>query len=73
MKKLYLETTVVSYFTARSSRDLLVAGHQEATRELWPMLTTKYETYVSALVFAEAGRGDEGQAQARLSRGILRT
>jgi predicted nucleic acid-binding protein len=67
MKKLYLETTVVSYFTARPSRDLLVAGHQEATRELWPMLTAEYETYVSALVFAEAGRGDEGQAQARLT------
>jgi predicted nucleic acid-binding protein len=66
MKRLYLETTVVSYFVARPSRDLLVAGHQEATRELWPKLTAEYETYVSALVFAEAGRGDEGQARARL-------
>ena len=35
-ERIYVETTVVSCFTARPSRDLMVAGHQEATRELWP-------------------------------------
>jgi hypothetical protein len=48
-RKVYLETTVVSYLAARPSRDLLVAGHQEATRELWPSLATTFETFVSAL------------------------
>jgi hypothetical protein len=66
-RKLYLETTVVSYFTARPSRDLLVAGHQAVTRELWPSLTRVYDTYVSALVYEEAGRGDADQASKRLS------
>lgn len=66
-RTLYLETTVVSYFTARPSRDLLVAGHQEATRELWPSLTTLYDTYVSALVYEEAARGDAEQAARRLA------
>lgn len=61
-QKLYLETTVVSYFTARPSRDLLVAGHQEATRELWPSLTAAYDTYVSALVYEEVARDDLDQA-----------
>jgi len=56
---------VVSYFTARPSRDLLIAGHQEATHELWPKLGTDYEAYISALVYEEAGKGDPGQAQAR--------
>lgn len=65
-KRVYIETTVVSYFTARPSRDLMVAGHQEATRELWPKLTAKYETYVSALVYQEAGRGNPDQAEIRL-------
>ncbi|MEI8140572.1 MAG: hypothetical protein WCI03_11985 [bacterium] len=65
-QKLYLETTVVSYFTARPSRDLLVAGHQEATRELWPSLTAVYDTYVSALVYEEVARGDLDQASKRL-------
>jgi hypothetical protein len=66
-RTLHIETTVVSYFTARPSRDLLVAGHQEATRELWPSLTTLYDTYVSALVYEESARGDAEQASKRLA------
>ena len=66
-RRLYIETTVVSYFVARPSRDLLMAGHQEATRELWPSLSTVYDTYVSALVFEEAARGDSVLAASRLA------
>ncbi len=66
-KKVYIETTVVSYFTARPSRDIMIAGHQEATRDLWPQLTDKYETYISALVYEEAGKGDTDQSRLRLS------
>ena len=40
-KQLYLETTVVSYLTALPNRDLVVAGHQEATRELWTILPAR--------------------------------
>jgi len=65
-KRVYIETTVVSYYTANVSRDLLIAGHQEATRELWPRLTAVYESYVSALVYTEAARGDVRQAELRL-------
>ena len=65
-RKIYIETTVVSYFTVRPSRDLLVAGHQEVTRELWPSLLTDYDTYVSALVYEEAARGNAEQAAKRL-------
>ena len=65
-KKVYIETTVVSYLTAKPSRDLLVAGHQQATRELWPKLCDEYETFVSALVYEEGRRGDCEQAQLRL-------
>ena len=66
-KRVYIETTVVSYLTAKPSRDIMVAGHQEATRELWPELSDKYETYVSALVYEEARRGDPNQARVRLA------
>ena len=65
-KKVYIETTVVSYLAAKPSRDLLVAGHQQATRELWPKLCNEYETFVSALVYEESARGDREQAQLRL-------
>ena len=66
-KRIYIETTVVSYLTAKPSRDIMIAGHQNATREIWPDLFTKYETYVSALLFVEAKRGDREQAEARLT------
>ncbi|MBE3097883.1 MAG: type II toxin-antitoxin system VapC family toxin [Planctomycetes bacterium] len=65
-KRVYVETSVVSYFAAQPSRDLMIAGHQEATRELWPRLGVNYEPYISALVYQEAGKGDPGQAQRRL-------
>ena len=66
MKTLSVETTVIGYFTARPSRDVIVAARQEATRELWPKLLSEYESYVSVLVREEVGRGDEGQALLRL-------
>jgi predicted nucleic acid-binding protein len=65
-KRVYVETTVVSYLTARPSRDIIVAGHQEATRDLWPRLVDKHETYISAMVYEEAAKGDTEQARVRL-------
>ncbi len=66
-KRVYVETTVVSYFAAKPSRDIIIAGHQEATRELWPELSAKYETYISALVYNEARKGDPERASVRLA------
>ena len=56
--RVYIETTIVTYLTSRPSRDLIIAGHQQATRELWPHLAKFYDTFVSALVYEEAGKGD---------------
>ncbi len=66
MKSAHVETTVVSYFTARPSRDLVIAARQEATRQLWPRIVSEYEGYVSVLVREEAAKGDADQAQQRL-------
>jgi len=66
-KRVYIETTVVSYFTARPCRDIIIAGHQVATRDLWHLLTSKYEAYISAIVYQEAKKGDPGQARMRLA------
>jgi hypothetical protein len=66
LKSVYIETTVVSYFTARPSRDVIVAARQEATRSLWPRLFSDYESYVSVLVREETGKGDQEQAALRL-------
>ncbi len=66
MKSVYVETTIVSYFTARPNRDVVTAARQETTRELWPKLVSEYESYVSVLVREEAGKGDKEQAALRL-------
>jgi len=66
VRSVYIETTVVSYYAARPSRDLIIAARQEATRQLWPRLVSQYESYVSVLVREEARKGDEDQATLRL-------
>lgn len=63
----YIETTVVSYLTARPSRDLIMAARQEITREVWDRLLNECECFVSAVVVLEAGNGDEAAAALRLA------
>jgi len=65
-QKVYIETSVVSYYTARISRDVVVAGHQQVTQEFWQCLDSRFEPFVSALVIEEAGRGDAVLAGKRL-------
>ena len=64
--KLYIETTVPSYLTARPSRDLIVAGHKEITREWWDKRRDHFSIYVSQFVIDEAGAGSPEAAQKRL-------
>ncbi|MCY4282585.1 MAG: type II toxin-antitoxin system VapC family toxin [Gammaproteobacteria bacterium] len=66
----YMETTVVSYLTARPSRDVVIAGHQQSTREWWEDRQSDFRVVASPLVLQEASRGDNQAAQSRLD--ILR-
>ena len=63
--KVYLETTVVSYLAGRPSRDIIVAAHQELTRQWWEQKRDNYHLTVSELVFREASAGDPGAAARR--------
>ena len=64
--KLYLETTIPSLLTAWPSRDLVIAGHQQVTREWWEKRSGDYDLYVSELVLLEAAAGDTVAARERL-------
>lgn len=63
----YVETTVVSYLTARPSRDLIVAAHQEITRTWWDDRRGTFHLVVSELVILEASSGDPDAAARRIA------
>jgi hypothetical protein len=67
--KLYLETTIPSYLVGRPSRDLLVAAHQEITRDWWESRRSAFELYVSELVVQTATR--KRRAYHRAGRGTF--
>lgn len=65
--KVYLETSVVSYWTAPPSRDARVAAFQQATHEWFSAKRAEFEVFVSDLVVEEASAGNRAYASARLA------
>lgn len=67
----YIETSVVSYLTARPSRELVIHAHQTLTRRWWRRRIV-YRLATSQLVLDEAAVGDAVQQRRRLRalRGI---
>ncbi len=63
----YIETSVVSYLTARPSRDVVVAAYQQITREWWRTAADRFDLVISALVLSEAQGGDPQAARARMN------
>ncbi len=61
--KAYIETTVVSYLTATPSRDVVIAGHQQITRDWWHTAADRFELVASFLVVNEASAGDPAAAR----------
>ena len=64
--KLYVETSVISYLTARLSNQLVTAGRQQLTRRWWEAERDGYDLFVSEFVRSEAAEGDPGAARRRL-------
>jgi len=65
--KLYLESTIPSYYVARPSRDLVTAAHQQITRDWWARRAKDFEIRISQVVLDEVGAGDLEMANARLN------
>lgn len=62
----YVESSVISYLTARPSRDLIIAGRQAITYDWWENHRNRFELCISILVEEEIARGDPDAAKARL-------
>jgi hypothetical protein len=56
--RLYLETTIPSYLTARTSRDLTKARHQHITAQWWNSWRTQFDIYVSEHVLTEVEKAE---------------
>ena len=65
--KVYLETTIPSLLTAWPSRDLIIAGDQQITKEWWRTRRGDFELLVSQVVLDEVAEGDKAAASARLA------
>ena len=66
LPSVYLETTIVSYLTARPSRDLIIAAQQELSRQWWAEYRRLCRVFISPYVIQEAQAGDSGAAEERL-------
>lgn len=65
-ESIYLETTVVSYYISKPSRDIIVLAHQEITREWWPKAIKRFDIFISEVVVEESRLGDHEAARRRL-------
>jgi len=63
----YLETSFVSYLTARLSNNLIVAAHQNITLDWWENRRQDFELFISQVVIDEAKLGDPQAAAKRLA------
>lgn len=66
MRRVYIETSVVSYYTGGASRDIVILGRQQSTQDFWPLLSHKLSPYISVLVVREAGKGNAAMVSKRL-------
>ena len=63
----YIETSVVSYLTARPTGDLVAAAWQKITVDWWETQRQRFELRASEVTVGEAARGDAEARKRRLS------
>jgi hypothetical protein len=63
----YIESTIPSYLTARPSRDMVIATHQQLTSDWWSTANEKYSLYISATVLDEISVGDVEAVSRRIA------
>ena len=63
---IYIETSVVSYLTARPSKDLVKLACQQITQSWWNTGRLAASHFISPYVIEEANAGDPGAASERI-------
>lgn len=65
--KVYIETSVISYYCSKYSPLIHVASKQQLTQEWWSSVLDKVSPYISDYVFKEIKRGDKTQVDLRIN------
>src|SRR3990172_8414662 len=66
-EQVYIESTVISVYTARLSSDLINAARQKLTFEWWEKILPKFKCVISPYVLQEIKEGDKDAAEKRLN------
>ena len=66
----YIETSILGYLTARSTKNLILAANMEITKDWWEFRRKAFILYTSEAVLAEVAQGDAEIAAQRMA--ILR-
>ena len=69
---LYIETSILGYLTARSTKNLILAANIEVTKDWWEYRRSAFTMYVSQAVLNEVAQGDTEIAVQRMEllRGV---
>lgn len=62
----YIETSIVSYYTSRPNRDLIIAARQQQTHDWWDNRMKDFDVFISKMVLEEAADGDTTASEKRL-------
>ena len=65
-KSVYIDTSVVSYLTARPTLDMMTAARQVETIEWWTMESRHFDLFSSEVAIEEASRGNADAAKRRV-------
>lgn len=63
--KIYIESTIPGYLTARPSRDIIKLARQRLTRAWWREILPAVDPVISGFVLQEIRRGDPDAARRR--------
>lgn len=65
-RRFYIETSVISYLTARPSNDTITSACQQITRHWWATGRASVSSFISPYVVEEASAGDPAAARERI-------
>ncbi|MFV1984981.1 MAG: type II toxin-antitoxin system VapC family toxin [Thiohalomonadales bacterium] len=66
-QKVYIETSIPSYLTARPSNDIRSMANQNTTIEWWENRSSKFDLFISEFVIAESSLGHAEASVRRLA------